>query len=131
MPFIVATYVSDCSPRAAHALRSDQFWACMAVSLLFRQQVFYSLIFFCRNVSQSGWFRFGILFIGLKACCLNIKFRVGTVRVMFDIRVCVNFSGGCLYVIHLFIQPVIWTASLLLGFFVINIVKFFKLKRRK
>ena len=24
MPFIVATYVSACSPRAAHALRSDQ-----------------------------------------------------------------------------------------------------------
>ena len=26
MPFIVATYVSDCSPRAAHALPSDQYW---------------------------------------------------------------------------------------------------------
>ena len=25
MPFIVATYVYACSPRAAHALRSDQF----------------------------------------------------------------------------------------------------------
>jgi hypothetical protein len=25
MPFIVATYVSACSPRAAYALRSDQF----------------------------------------------------------------------------------------------------------
>ena len=24
MPFIVATYVSSCSPRAAHTLRSDQ-----------------------------------------------------------------------------------------------------------
>ena len=29
MPFIVATYVSACSPRAAYALRSDQFFKLM------------------------------------------------------------------------------------------------------
>ena len=35
MPFIVANYVYACSPRAAHALRSDQFPLIRNVSLFY------------------------------------------------------------------------------------------------